>query len=163
MATTRTTITKTTGIKRKAAAPKKGGISPLALALAGGAVGVGLYFLLKPELEKLFKGETTVALTPRLPAEQIAPIAPAAPPVGGFTNIASVATRLIQVTELYRMGYMAPPAAMAETDQMITATQAFMAANPTTIQEGTDLLARIADFRDDIQEYLALQSSTAVT
>lgn len=115
--------------------------------IAGGAIGYGLYLLLRPKPEP----------QPQPGQTQAAPVAPLAPP-SRFANIESVSIRLAQVKELYRMGYLTPEQSLNEVSGLFAA--AMMLSQQTgEALEGALVLENLRIFENDVRNFMKLQES----
>lgn len=113
--------------------------------LAGGAAGVGLYYLLKPKAAAAAPGATRAA-----------PLAPIEPPAA-FANLDGVSTRFSQVIENYRMGRFTPQEAIAQTDGLIAAIRLLVARGAADRTMAANLVSRLEDFKSEVRGFMAEQ------
>lgn len=116
--------------------------------IAGGAIGYGLYLLLRPKPEP----------QPQPGQTQAAPVAPLAPP-SRFANIESVSIRLSQVKELYRMGYLTPEQSLNEVSGLFAAAMTLSQPTAGDALEGAIVLENLRVFEKDVRDFMKLQES----
>lgn len=124
------------------AAKKEDPASTVLWFLFGGAVGVGVYYLLKGREAPQGPGRT-----------EAGPLLPLAPPAA-FANLTDIVRRLNEVRENYRMGRLAPQETLTQVDGLIVAAQTFGAqgrANPADVSTVVNDLGR---FRRDVVEFM---------
>lgn len=106
--------------------------------VAGGAAGVGLWYLLKNAVAD-GPGQTVAAPMPTIASPS------------RYVNLQSVALRLDQVKTLYRSGQLTPIQAIAESEGLITAANSF------SLQEGervSEVVAAILAFEAEVEDFI---------
>lgn len=119
--------------------------------LAGGAAGVGLYYLvLKPLMARPPR--------PTRPTE-VMPRASQTPP-STFANLTAVERRFSELRENYRMG-MKPEEALSQIDGLVSATQSLVSQGKASRTDADALLAQLSRFAKDIVDFIELTKGTA--
>ncbi len=130
---------------------KDGFMDFLPWALVGGAVGWGLYMLLKPKPTP----------EPAPGATRAAPPAPIAPP-SRYADLVSVDARFGQVRELYTTGRLGPEQAIMELDGLVAAANTFGTKSAADALEANALIERIAAFRRGVEDYIRMRERGVV-